>query len=52
MEDLPMLEWQAKIVLPLGFLLMFYRLTEVMIKVLNNQTTTMHFESHGNDYQE
>ncbi|MBC8551245.1 MAG: TRAP transporter small permease [Candidatus Thioglobus sp.] len=52
MEDLPMLEWQAKIVLPLGFLLMFYRLTEVMIKVLNNQTTTMHFESHSNDYQE
>ena len=52
MEDLPVLEWQAKIILPLGFALMFYRLTEVMIDVLKNKTTTMHFDTHSNDYQE
>jgi len=52
MEDLPVLEWQAKIILPFGFALMFYRLVEVMINVINNKTTTMHFDSHTNDYQE
>jgi C4-dicarboxylate transporter DctQ subunit len=52
MEDLPVLEWQAKIILPLGFALMFYRLIEVMMDVINNKTTTMHFEAHINDYKE
>ena len=52
MEDLPVLEWHAKIILPLGFALMFYRLVEVMIDVFNNKTTTMHFDAHTNDYQE
>ncbi|CAC9537122.1 TRAP-type C4-dicarboxylate transport system, small permease component [uncultured Gammaproteobacteria bacterium] len=52
MEDLPVLEWQAKIILPLGFALMFYRLIEVMIDVINNKTATMHFENHLNDYKE
>ncbi len=52
MEDLPVLEWQAKIILPLGFALMFYRLIEVMLDVINNKTATMHFDSHTGDYQE
>lgn len=52
LEDLPVLEWQAKIILPLGFALMFYRLIEVMLDVLKGKTTTMHFDSHDNDYQE
>jgi C4-dicarboxylate transporter DctQ subunit len=43
LEDLAILEWQAKIVLPLGFSLMFYRLLEVMISVIKNKTLTMHF---------
>jgi C4-dicarboxylate transporter DctQ subunit len=45
MEDLPILEWQAKIILPLGFLLMFYRLFEVALLVAHNQVTTLHFEN-------
>ena len=53
LEDLPVLEWQAKIILPLGFILMFYRLTEVMLDVLNNKILTMHFDdSHSGEKQE
>jgi C4-dicarboxylate transporter DctQ subunit len=49
MEDLPILEWQAKIILPLGFALMFYRLIEVMIAIIQNKITTLHFATHLND---
>ncbi len=53
MEDLPILEWQAKIILPLSFALMFYRLVEVMIDVIKDKTLLMHFaNSRANDYQE
>lgn len=52
MEDLPVLEWQAKIILPLGFALMFYRLIEVMLDVINDKTTTMHFENHPGSQKE
>lgn len=52
MEDLPILEWQAKIILPLGFALMFYRLIEVAIDVINNKTSSMHFDAQHNDYKE
>ena len=45
LEDLPVLEWQAKIILPLGFALMFYRLVQVMMDVLNHKINTMHFDS-------
>jgi C4-dicarboxylate transporter DctQ subunit len=51
MEDLPVLEWQAKIVLPLAFGLMLYRLIEVFIRALNNQINTMHFENQANKSQ-
>ncbi len=37
MEDLPILERQAKIILPLNFALMFYRLVEVMIDVIKDK---------------
>ncbi len=50
LEDLPVLEWQAKIALPLGFALMFYRLLEVMISVIKNETLTMHFADEHADH--
>lgn len=52
LEDLPVLEWQAKIIMPLGFALMMYRLLEVAISVLKGQITTMHFDAHANEYKE
>lgn len=52
LEDLPILEWKAKIILPISFALMFYRLLEVMLDVINNKVLTMHFESQDIGTQE
>ncbi len=44
MEDMPIAEWKGKIVLPIGFGLMFVRLIEVLIGVIKNTHTTMSFQ--------
>lgn len=42
-EDIPILEWQIKIILPIGFTLIFYRLIEVAWKVIKGEVDSMHF---------
>ena len=42
-EDMPVLEWQIKIILPIGFALIFYRLIEVAWKVIKGDVENMHF---------
>ncbi|SMM99102.1 TRAP-type C4-dicarboxylate transport system, small permease component [uncultured Candidatus Thioglobus sp.] len=49
LEDLAVLEWQAKLILPLSFALMFFRLFEVMKGILNNKITSMHFDVHTDE---
>ena len=45
MQDLPFLAWKATIILPLSFLLMFYRLFEVLIAIVKDEVNTLHFDS-------
>lgn len=49
MDDLPVFEWQAKIILPISFALMFYRLAEVMRDVIKGKTLLMHFADLHSD---
>ncbi len=42
-EDLPIEEWKIKIILPIGFALIFFRLIEVAWKVYKGEVESMHF---------
>jgi len=42
-EDMPIEEWKIKIILPIGFALIFFRLLEVAWKVFKGDIETMHF---------
>lgn len=42
-EDMPIEEWKIKIILPIGFALIFFRLIEVAWKVYKGEVETMHF---------
>jgi C4-dicarboxylate transporter DctQ subunit len=42
-EDMPIEEWKIKIILPVGFALIFFRLLEVAWKVHKGEIETMHF---------
>ena len=42
-EDMPIEEWKVKIILPIGFALIFFRLLEVAWKVFKGDIETMHF---------
>ncbi len=42
-EDMPIEEWKIKIILPIGFALIFIRLIEVAWKVVKGDVETMHF---------
>ncbi len=48
-EDMPIEEWKIKIILPIGFLLIFIRLLEVAWKVYQGKVQTMHFDNEVND---
>lgn len=48
-EDMPIEEWKIKIILPIGFLLIFFRLLEVAWKVYQDKVQTMHFDNEVND---
>ncbi len=43
MEDLPVMEWKAKIILPIGFALILYRLLELVPKIYKNEIPSLHF---------
>ncbi len=42
-EDMPIEEWKIKIILPIGFALIFFRLLEVAWKVYKGEIDSMHF---------
>ncbi len=42
-EDMPIEEWKIKIILPIGFALIFFRLLEVAWKVYKGDVESMHF---------
>jgi C4-dicarboxylate transporter DctQ subunit len=48
-EDMPIEEWKIKIILPIGFALIFLRLLEVAWKVYKGRVQTMHFDTEVND---
>jgi C4-dicarboxylate transporter DctQ subunit len=48
MQDLPIPEWYGKSVLPIGFALIFYRLFELLFRVLKGEIRTMHFAHNEN----
>ncbi len=47
-EDMPIEEWQIKIILPIGFSLIFFRLLEVAWKVYKGDIESMHFVNETN----
>jgi len=42
-EDMPVEEWKIKIILPIGFALIFFRLLEIAWKVYKGDIESMHF---------
>lgn len=44
-EDLPILEWKAKIILPVGFALLFMRFVEVGWKIWTGEQIGLHFST-------
>lgn len=42
-EDMPIEEWKIKIILPIGFALIIFRLLEVAYRIIKGEVTTMHF---------
>lgn len=48
-EDMPIQEWKIKIILPIGFALIFLRLLEVAWKVYKGEIETLHFVDDSNE---
>jgi len=48
-EDMPIEEWQIKIILPIGFALIFFRLLEVAWKVYKGDIESMHFVNESKE---
>lgn len=48
-EDMPIEEWKIKIILPIGFALIFFRLGEVAWKVYQGKIDSMHFVKESDE---